>query len=113
GAYAMHMGAAAAVGRTAPSNLVHVLINNRVHESVGGQPTSVDHADLAGVARALGYATVETCRTIDDLLGSLATAGKGPRFVEVPVRTGPPDGLIRPEALTERKARLMAALQGD
>jgi phosphonopyruvate decarboxylase len=113
GAFAMHMGGAAAVGRTAPFNLVHVLVNNRVHESVGGQPTSVDRADLAGVARALGYATVGTCRTIDDLRAFLATVRMGPRFVEVLVRPGAPDGLMRPGALAERKARLMAALQGD
>jgi hypothetical protein len=65
------------------------------------------------VARALGYATVGTCRTIDDLRAFLATVRMGPRFVEVLVRPGAPDGLMRPGALAERKARLMAALQGD
>ncbi|HJR91182.1 MAG TPA: phosphonopyruvate decarboxylase [Acidimicrobiia bacterium] len=112
GSFAMHMGAVAAVGRAAPSNLTHVLVNNRVHESVGGQPTAVDAADLAGVAAALGYPTVVACRTAEEVQTAVTSDRAGPRFVEVKVTPGAPDSLIRPEALNERKVRLMAALDG-
>ena len=39
GALLMHMGSAALIGAYAPDNLVHIVINNGAHESVGGQPT--------------------------------------------------------------------------
>ena len=35
----MHMGAMAVIGANKTSNLVHVVINNGAHETVGGMPT--------------------------------------------------------------------------
>lgn len=55
GAVLMHMGSMAVLGRYRPSNLVHIVINNGAHESVGGMPTVADRTDLAGVAKACGY----------------------------------------------------------
>ena len=40
GSLIMHMGSLAMIGELAPENFNHILINNFVHESVGGQPTS-------------------------------------------------------------------------
>lgn len=39
GAVLMHMGAMAVIGANRPKNLVHVVINNGAHETVGGMPT--------------------------------------------------------------------------
>lgn len=39
GAALMHMGAMAVIAHMKPGNLVHIVINNGAHESVGGQPT--------------------------------------------------------------------------
>ena len=39
GAVLMHMGAMAVIGANTPKNLVHVVINNGAHETVGGMPT--------------------------------------------------------------------------
>ena len=55
GAALMHMGAMAVIGASAPKNLVHIVINNCAHETVGGMPTVANRIDLAGVARACGY----------------------------------------------------------
>ena len=35
----MHMGSMAIMGAYAPKNIVHIIVNNSSHESVGGQPT--------------------------------------------------------------------------
>ena len=40
GAALMHMGTMATIGAAAPSNLMHILLNNEAHESVGGAPTA-------------------------------------------------------------------------
>lgn len=58
GAALMHMGSMAVLGRHRPPNMVHIVINNGAHESVGGMPTVADEVDLAGVARACGYPSV-------------------------------------------------------
>lgn len=53
GASLMHMGAMATSSRC--SNLIHVIFNNRSHDSVGGQPTANTDIDFSAIARPLGY----------------------------------------------------------
>jgi len=55
GAALMHMGAMAVIGSVAPKNLIHIVINNGAHESVGGMPTAAGKIDLVGIAKACGY----------------------------------------------------------
>ena len=55
GAVLMHMGSMAVIGANAPKNMVHVIINNGAHETVGGMPTVASKIDLVGVAKACGY----------------------------------------------------------
>lgn len=54
----MHMGAMAVVPQAGAPNLLHVVLNNGEHESVGGQPSAGWRIDLTGVAAACGYETV-------------------------------------------------------
>ena len=63
GSALMHMGAMAVIGKKKPDNLVHIVINNGAHESVGGFPTAADEVDLVGVAKACGYKYV--ARAVD------------------------------------------------
>lgn len=39
GSVLMHMGSMAVMGANKPSNLIHIVINNGAHETVGGMPT--------------------------------------------------------------------------
>lgn len=55
GAALMHMGAIALLGTNAPKNMVHILINNGAHETVGGMPTVGSQIDFVGIAKACGY----------------------------------------------------------
>ena len=55
GALLMHMGAMGVIGSTNINNLVHIVINNGAHETVGGMPTVSDSMDLCEVARGCGY----------------------------------------------------------
>lgn len=110
GALAMHTGALAAVAAQAPPNLVHVVVNNGVHESVGGQPTAMGSTDITGLARAAGYSRVDRCVTIDQLGVALAGGVSGPHLVEVVVTPGTLDDLARPDRLGERGARLRESL---
>lgn len=55
GAVLMHMGAMALMGANAPQNMVHIVINNGAHETVGGMPTVAEKIDLVEIAKACGY----------------------------------------------------------
>ena len=46
GAALMHMGAMAVLAANAPKNVVHIIINNGAHETVGGQPTVMANVDV-------------------------------------------------------------------
>lgn len=68
GALLMHMGAMAVIGANAPDNLIHVVINNEAHETVGGMPTVAGKIDITAVAKACGYkytATVDDFSNLD------------------------------------------------
>ncbi len=74
GAVLMHMGAMAVIGANRPQNLIHVVINNGAHETVGGMPTVAGSIDLVGIARACGYPFAVSVDSYADLDRELAAA---------------------------------------
>lgn len=98
GALIMHMGALAVIGKAAPANFIHIVMNNGAHESVGGQPTAGFAADICAVARACGYGKVVRADTKGGLADALASfrEAPGPAFVEVRIMQGSRGNLGRP-----------------
>lgn len=74
GAVLMHMGAMSVIGANRPKNLIHVVINNGAHETVGGMPTVAGEIDLVAIAKACGYAYAVCVNNFDDLDRELAAA---------------------------------------
>ena len=64
GAALMKMGVLATIGAQAPANLVHVVLDNGVHDSTGGQATVSPIVDFADVALACGYASGAGCDSV-------------------------------------------------
>ena len=54
----MHMGGIATIGDMKLKNFTHILLNNRSHESVGGQRTTSKIINYAAIAKASGYQKV-------------------------------------------------------
>lgn len=54
----MHMGALTMPSKLAIPNLLHVILNNGAHESVGGQPSAGQLIDFTKIADSCGYRTV-------------------------------------------------------
>jgi len=108
GAVLMHMGAMAVIGANKPSNLVHVVINNGAHETVGGMPTVASGIDLVAIARACGYTEAVSVNSFADLDRELerAKAGNSLSFIEVKCSIGARDDLGRPTttALENKRA---------
>ena len=81
GAAIMHMGSLAVVGVHKPKNLVHVVVNNGAHETVGGMPVVSKGLNLADVAKSLGYTDYRT-NSVEELKNALASSKDGPIFIE-------------------------------
>lgn len=67
GAVLMHMGAMAVIGSRRPSNMVHIIINNEAHETVGGMPTATVAVDMKKIAEGCGYPFFVTVNTYEEL----------------------------------------------
>ena len=114
GAALMHMGAMSVIGAQSPPNLVHIVINNEAHESVGGMPTSAGNTDLAAIAAACGYRNTCRVQTAEELSEALAGAkGSGVlTFIEVRTAIGARADLGRPTTSpAENKAAFMSHLK--
>ena len=74
GAVLMHMGSMAVLGSTAPENMVHIVINNGAHETVGGMPTVAADMDLVSIAKACGYPHAVSVATYEELDRELTAA---------------------------------------
>ena len=114
GATLMHMGALAVIGAQKPQNLIHVLINNGAHETVGGMPTVAGNADMMGIARACGYTAVYSAKDENELAEALQSAkdAAGPVFLEVKSAIGARADLGRPTTTPqENRDAFMQELQ--
>ena len=113
GALLMHLGSLAVIADHAPPTYLHVVFNNGVHDSVGGQPTSVGIVDIPATARALGYryaASTGDIERIPDLVADLR-GHRGPSLLELKVRPGNRPGIGRPTRTpAESKRAFMKAL---
>lgn len=98
GAMLMHMGSMALIGSYAPENIVHIVINNGSHESVGGQPTVAEKLDLVKIAQGCGYPNVESVDSFDRLDTALKTAKERSElsFIEIKSAIGAREDLGRP-----------------
>ena len=67
GSVLMHMGAMAVVGNVNPKNLIHIVINNEAHETVGGMPTVANNIDLVSIAKSCGYSYAVSVDNLNDL----------------------------------------------
>lgn len=87
GAALMHLGAMAVIGANAPKNLIHVVLNNGAHESVGGMPTVADQVDFVAVAKGLGYKRAVSVDTFEALDKALAEAVSSAELTLIEVKT--------------------------
>ena len=114
GAVLMHMGAMAVLGSEHPENMIHIVINNGAHETVGGMPTVAAGVDLPAVAKACGYpfaVSVDSFESLDSELKA-AKARHALTLIEVKCAIGARDDLGRPTTTAkENKENFMEYLK--
>ena len=112
GALLMRMGALATIGYERPPNLLHVLLDNELHESTGGQSTVSHSIDLCAIAAASGYPRSVRAASLDEIGAEIARAGKELSFVHVKMLPGVAKGLprptVKPPAVAERMRQFLA-----
>ena len=98
GAALMKLGAFATIGAMGPDNLVHIILDNGVHDSTGGQPTVSPSVDFAGAALSCGYAGAALANDPDGFEKAFVAALEkpGPHLIHVRIRPGSLDSLGRP-----------------
>ena len=113
GAALMHMGAMALIGANAPENLVHIVINNSSHETVGGMPTVAEKLDFVKIAEGCGYKNIASVKEKEELLKALKNAkdSHALSFIEVKCAIGARENLGRPTTTAKQnKQAFMAEL---
>ena len=114
GAALMHLGALAVIGKKAPRNLIHVVINNGAHESVGGMPVCDRGLPVKAVADAAGYPRVLSADGPEELARALTEAleGDGLTMIEARCACGARADLGRPTTTpAENRDALMEYLE--
>jgi phosphonopyruvate decarboxylase len=113
GSVLMHMGALAIIGQSGLRNLLHLVINNGAHDSVGGQPTAGFDVDFVRIAQACGYSQALSVSEPGDVAAALSrlAGAEGPVLLEIRVNKGARDDLGRPKSTpVENRDALMQRL---
>jgi len=98
GAMLMHLGSLTSIASLKPKNFRHILMNNEVHESVGGQDTAAKNIDLSAIVGAMGPSKMFKAETTAELKVNITNfmTCVGPSFLEVKIRPGSREDLGRP-----------------
>jgi len=99
GAMLMHMGSVAIAGAEGLKNFKHIILNNGVHDSVGGIATVGLKVSFTDIAKACGYTNVWRAEGYAELSQIVTQfhSVPGPAFLEIMVRKGARADLGRPQ----------------
>ena len=111
GAALMKMGSLATIGAQGPGNLVHVILDNGVHDSTGGQATVSAGVDFARIALACGYRGGAACDGLDGFETAFKAAleSPGPHLIHARIKPGSLEKLGRPTIKPPEVARRFRA----
>lgn len=116
GAALMHLGAMAVIAQRKPENLVHVVISNGTHETVGGMPVCEGALSASRIASAVGYPQVISAEDEKSLCTSLQAVSKvhALTLLEIACAVGARADLGRPTTTPkENRDALMSLLKED
>ena len=113
GAALMHLGGMASIGASNSIKYRHILLNNGVHDSVGGQPTLGFKISFTKIAYACGYKKViGPILTAEEIKKGLEVmfCSDGPSFMEIQIKPGARQNLGRPRETPAQNKRLFQEL---
>ena len=84
----MNLGSLTTIASQKPKNLIHIVFDNSIHESTGGQPTNSNFVNIEKIAKACNYNHTFTARTENNFLKILHKIKKlkGPIMILVKIQ---------------------------
>ena len=110
----MRMGNLATIGAFQAKNLVHIVLDNEINDSTGGQASVSKSISLAAIAQACGYKKIFSTDDPDEFKNYFESLrdNDGPLFIHLRIKSGSPKDLGRPKVKPfEVKERLMNFLK--
>ena len=110
GSFLMHMGSAVSIANYSKKNFKYILLNNKSHESVGGQSTNIDKMNVKLFAKSVGYKKYFYLSKKSDSLKVIKSFLKsdGPSFLEVDIKINKLENeLPRPKDLLKVKKNFL------
>jgi phosphonopyruvate decarboxylase len=97
GSFMMHLGAIFNVKNHSSVPFLHILINNEVHQSVGGFDIVAKDVDYAALSQAAGYAVSTKILSVEHLLTSISNFNDNPKttFLHIKVNNNFTNNLPR------------------
>ena len=82
----MNLGSMTTIGTIKPKNLVHIIFDNSIHESTGGQPTNSKKIDLGKIAQCVNYKTfvAQDEKKLEKIMKNIKF-GKGPILLKIKI----------------------------
>ena len=83
----MNLNSLVTIGSLQPKNLIHIIFDNNMHESTGGQPTYSNQIDISKIAKTLRYTifSVRTKKSLENTLEKIRNM-KGPIMILVKIQ---------------------------
>ena len=116
GAALMKLGTLATIGFYQPPNLLHILLDNEVHDSTGGQQTASSIVGFASIAAGANYRSAFAVDGKEEIREALHLLRQrpGPSLLHVKIKRGSPQKLGRPTVKPhEVKERFSNFLQSN
>ena len=82
----MNLGSLVTIGSLQPKNLIHLVFDNHIHESTGGQPTYANKISISKIAKITNYRifSVKTAKSLEQILMKVQKM-KGPILIHIHV----------------------------
>ena len=99
GALLMKMGNMSTIGINQPKNLIHILLDNNVHDSTGQQLTNASIVQFADIAINCGYKksySTDNTKDFSKILKKSLNNLVGPVFIHIKIQKGSVKNLGRP-----------------
>ena len=86
-------------------NLMHIILNNGAHDSVGGQPTAAFNIDLQKIAAGFGYSKIMNASNFLEINNAFESPSAGSVFLEICCKRGNRKDLGRPDKAPKQNLR--------
>ena len=80
----MNLGSLVTIGALQPKNLIHLIFDNNIHESTGGQPTLANKINISKIAKVANYKifSVKSMKSLENVFMKINKI-KGPILIHI------------------------------